>query len=201
MTQHDRWEKRFSAGGYLFGTMPNAFLARQAPLLRPGMKALAVADGEARNGVWLAEQGLDVLSVDFSAAAQRKARRLAMDRGVSVRFETADLFNWAWPEAAFDVVATIFAQFAPPTDRSRMFQGMKKALKPGGLLLIEGYGLKQLDYRTGGPAVAEQLYTPELLREAFGDFAELSIEAYETEISEGSGHEGMSALVDLVGRK
>ena len=73
-------EKRFFTPGYHFGTEPNAFLKRQAHQLRPGQKALAVADGEGRNGVWLAEQGLDVLSVDFSPNAQRKAQTLAAER-------------------------------------------------------------------------------------------------------------------------
>ena len=60
-------------------------------------KALAVADGEGRNGVWLAEQGLDVLSVDFSPAAQAKAKALAARRGVAVRFVQADVTAWDWP--------------------------------------------------------------------------------------------------------
>src|SRR5436305_13395168 len=85
--QRARWNQRFSGEDYLFGTAPNAFLASQRALLRPGQTALAIADGEGRNGVWLAEQGLDVLSIDFSVNALTKARRLAASRGVSLRTE------------------------------------------------------------------------------------------------------------------
>src|SRR6266851_2529306 len=92
--QHARWNQRFSGNDYLFGTAPNAFLASQRPLLRHGQSALAVADGEGRNGVWLAEQGLDVLSIDFSTNAQRKARALAAERGVEVAFERVDVHTW-----------------------------------------------------------------------------------------------------------
>ena len=85
-----RWNERFSGSDYVFGTEPNAFLEAQAHLLRPGQRALAVADGEGRNGVWLTEQGLDVLSFDFSPAGVEKARRLAQRRGVTLRTELAD---------------------------------------------------------------------------------------------------------------
>ncbi len=132
----ERWQARFAEPGYLFGTAPNAFLKSKAALLRKGARALAVADGEGRNGVFLAEQGLDVLSVDFSPVAQAKARTLANERGVTLRFEQADMTNWGWPEAAFDLVAAIFIQFTKPPERAKMFAGIKRTLKPGGLLLL-----------------------------------------------------------------
>ena len=197
----DRWQTRFAAPGYLFGTAPNAFLKSKAHLLRKGERALAVADGEGRNGVFMAEQGLDVLSVDFSPQAQDKARALAKERGVTLRFEQADMTNWRWPQAAFDLVAAIFIQFTAPPERAKMFAGFKHALKPGGLLLMQGYGLKQLDYKTGGPSDPAELYTRELLQEAFADFASLDIREYDSVLEEGTRHIGMSALVDLVGRK
>jgi hypothetical protein len=74
-------------------------------------------------------------------------------------------------------------------------------LKPGGLLLIEGYGLGQLQYKTGGPSEPEQLYTRPMLEEAFADFSSIEIEEYDSALSEGAQHKGMSALIDLVGRK
>jgi SAM-dependent methyltransferase len=201
MSDITRWEARFAAPGYLFGTEPNAFLRRQAHRLRPGLSALAVADGEGRNGVWLAEQGLDVLSVDFSPTAIAKSRALAQARGVAVRAVEADLATWPWPIAEFDVIAAIFFQFATPALRSRLFAGMKQALKPGGLLLIEGYRPKQLEYRTGGPSQIEHFYTRGLLEREFADLASIEIAEHDSLVNEGSGHAGMSALIDLVGTK
>lgn len=199
--RRDRWDERYAQAGYLFGERPNAFLARQASRLRPGLRALAVADGEGRNGVWLAEQGLDVLSVDASPVAQEKARRLSERRGVHVELERADLATWRWPSASFDVVAAIFIQFADPELRTRIFAAMTEALKPGGLLLLEGYRPEQIAYGTGGPRVVENLYTEDLLRKAFADLEILELAAYDAEIQEGSGHAGMSALIDLLARK
>ncbi len=196
-----RWDARFSVDGYVYGTAPNAFLASQAHRLRPGMSALAVADGEGRNGVWLAEQGLDVLSVDASPAALDKARALAAARGVKLRTELADLAGWDWGEARFDLVAAIFIQFADPPLRDAIFAGMQRALKPGGLLLLQGYRTEQLDYGSGGPPVAEQLYTADLLRDAFAGLRILHLGEHDSVINEGQGHSGMSALVDLVAIK
>jgi SAM-dependent methyltransferase len=195
------WNARFSAPGYRFGTAPNEFLASQKHRLEPGQRALAIADGEGRNGVWLARQGLTVTSVDFSPVALAKARTLAGEAGVTLELVEADLAAWDWPKAAFDVVAGIFFQFAGPDARAKIFRNMKAALKPGGLLLIEGYGPKQLEYKTGGPGVLENLYTEELLRDAFGDFEIIELRSYDAEVDEGAGHSGMSALVDLVARK
>jgi cyclopropane fatty-acyl-phospholipid synthase-like methyltransferase len=201
MSELERWEGRFSAPGYWFGTAPNAFLASQAHRLRPGQRAVAVADGEGRNGVWLAEQGLDVLSLDFSPSAGEKARALAAERGVRLRTEQADVTAWTWPTAEFDVIAAIFIQFVGPAARTRMFDGMKQALKPGGLILMQGYRPEQRKYLTGGPEQVENLYTRAMLEEAFADLTILEIAEHDSTIHEGTGHNGMSALIDLVARK
>jgi len=200
-TEFERWEQRFAAPGYVFGTEPNAFLKSQAGVLPKSGKALAIADGEGRNGVWLAEQGLDVLSVDFSPTALAKAQELARMRGVIIRTMQADIIAWEWPNAEFDVVVGIFFQFVAPPERARIFAGIRKTLKPGGLLLLEGYGPKQLEYKTGGPSEPENLYTENLLRAEFAGFSEIAIDSHDSMISEGIRHVGMAALIDLVARK
>ena len=195
------WNERYAGDDYHFGTEPNAFLVSQQSLLKPGMSCLAVADGEGRNGVWLAGYGLDVLSVDSSSVAQEKAAKLARERGVTVKFEQVDLAQWTWGENRFDMVAGIFIQFATPDVREQMFAHIKRCLKPGGLLLLQGYTPRQLHYRTGGPSQAENLYTEALLRNAFEDMEILHLREHDDIISEGAGHSGMSALIDMVARK
>ena len=199
--QITQWDTRYAGEDYVFGTAPNAFLAAQARRLRPGWKALAIADGEGRNGVWLAGQGLAVTSLDASRTAQEKAQRLAEARGVELQLELADIEEWDWPRGRFDVVVGIFIQFASPDLRAGIFSGMKRSLRPGGLALLEGYRPEQIAYGTGGPKIPEQLYTIELLQAAFADFEILELRAYDAEIQEGKGHSGMSALIDLVARK
>ena len=200
-SEYERWEKRFSVRDYVFGTAPNVFLESQAALLPKSGTALAVADGEGRNGVWLAERGLDVLSIDWSPTALLKAQALAQLRGVTLRTAQVDLTQYQWPVAAFDVVAAIFIQFLTPDERRRVFAGMRHALKPSGLLLIEGYRPEQLNYKTGGPSLVENLYTRALLEAEFGGLSEVRIIEHDSMTSEGTAHVGMAALIDLAGRK
>ncbi|MDR3494845.1 MAG: class I SAM-dependent methyltransferase [Ancalomicrobiaceae bacterium] len=197
----EHWESRYATPDYIFGTGPSAFLSNLRELLPQRGRALAIADGEGRNGVFLAECGLDVVSVDFSPQAQGKAVALAAARGVSIEAVTADIVAWDWPEAEFDVVAAIFFQFAEPAERAAIFANIRRSLVPGGLLLLHGYRPEQLAYGTGGPSTVENLYTRPLLEQHFGDFADLSIREYDQHLEEGSRHVGMSALIDLTGRR
>jgi 2-polyprenyl-3-methyl-5-hydroxy-6-metoxy-1,4-benzoquinol methylase len=197
----DFWDERYATDAYIFGTAPNVFLASQAGLIRPGMRALAIADGEGRNGVWLAGQGAQVHAIDVSPLALDKARKLAAERGVTLEFELADILDWNWPQAAYDLVAAIFIQFAPPPERDRIIAGIRRSLKPGGLLILQGYTPRQVEFATGGPSNPANMYTAALLRDWFGDWDILHLHEHESLISEGSHHHGMSALIDLVARK
>jgi len=144
MSELERWQGRFAVPEYVFGEEPNAFLASCRELLPTTGKALAVAEGEGRNGVFLARQGLNTLSIDFSPNGQAKAAALAKKRGVPLRTEICDVHTWSWPEADFEVVVEIFTQFSTPEERAVKWAGMRKALRKGGLMLIEGYTPKQL---------------------------------------------------------
>ena len=201
MSDHVYWESRFSSEAYVFGKEPNAFLAAQAKRLRPGMVALVPADGEGRNSVWLAEQGLKVTATDFSETGISKARKLASERGVIVNSVLEDISQRVWEPETCDIVAAIFIQFAGPELRRQIFDGMKKTLRPGGLLILQGYGPKQIEYGTGGPRVPENLYTRDLLESAFHDLEILHLEEHDSVLSEGAGHHGVSALIDLVAQK
>jgi 2-polyprenyl-3-methyl-5-hydroxy-6-metoxy-1,4-benzoquinol methylase len=199
-TARQQWNQRFAADDYVFGTAPNQFLAAQKHLLRRGDTALAVADGEGRNGVFLAEQGLDVLSVDLAEKGIDKARRLAASRGVPLRIEHADIFAWE-PGQSFDVIAGIFIQFATPPQRTALFAKFVEWLKPGATLILQGYRPEQIAYATGGPRQAENLYTADMLRSAFAALTIVHLREHDDVILEGNGHAGMSALIDLVARK
>jgi SAM-dependent methyltransferase len=199
-TPLDRWNHRFAAEGQLFGVEPNAWLREQASRWSPGQRVLSVADGDGRNSVWLASRGLVVDAFDFSEVGVAKARKLAQARGVSVNFSISDVDSYAWPQASLDGVAAIFIQFADPLVRARLFANMVGSLKPGGLLVLEGYSLQQLQYRTGGPSEPSHLYTESLLRDSFKALEILELRVYETELAEGTAHHGRSALISLVAR-
>ena len=195
-----RWNSRFSAEGYLFGEEPNAYLREQRHHLKQG-RTLCVADGEGRNSVWLAQRGQAVEAFDFSPLAIEKAQRLAHARGVSVGLSCTDWTDFEWRDAAYDNVVGIFFQFADAQERALLFQKMSDALKPGGVLLIQGYHADQLKFNTGGPGVLENLCTEALMRASFRNFDVLDLRVYEALVQEGKGHSGQSALLGFVGIK
>lgn len=195
------WNRRFAGDDYLFGREPNAYLRAQAAWLPATGSALCVADGEGRNSVWLARRGWRVQAFDISEVAVAKARRLAAESGVEVDYHVADCDGWAWQPQAYDAVLAIFIQFADPAMRERQFTRMARCLRPGGVLVLQGYTPRQLEFDTGGPGRLSHLYTPELLRRAFADMEIVELVDYEATLSEGRQHAGRSALVGMVARK
>lgn len=195
------WNKRFTSDDFIFGTEPNAWLREHASVWQRGQRVLCVADGEGRNSVWLAQQGLLVDAYDIAEVGVAKARRLAQAQGVQVNYSVADCDTYDYGEERYDGVAAIFVQFADPAMRARMFGNIHRCLKPGGVLILQGYTPRQLEYKTGGPPFVEHLYTEAMLREAFTGYGVLALREYEAELTEGSQHKGMSALIGLVARK
>lgn len=185
----------------MFGTEPNAYLASHRTLFEAGKSALAVADGEGRNGVWLAQLGLQVDAFDISPVRVAKADELARRVGVSVNLHVSDCEAWDWRPEAYDVVAAIFVQFAGQEMRQRLFAGMIATLKPGGYLVVQGYTPKQLEYKTGGPGLLDHLYTADMLREVFSALKIVELREYESDLNEGTQHVGRSALLGMVARK
>lgn len=207
MSQEHFWSDRYRSVGeqYLFGTEPNRFLEKRVTLLQNGQTAISIADGEGRNSVWLAEQGLDVVAVEISAVAVEKARRLAAGRHVDVRFLVADMLADDWPpadlQASFDWVIAIFIQFVGADERDRQFSALKQLTRSGGRILLQGYTPRQLQFKTGGPAAIENLYTRDVLIDAFEGWIVEEIVEYDEAISEGLAHTGQSALIGIVVRK
>lgn len=197
----ETWNRRYAGEEFLFGTEPNTWLREHAGALAPGGHVLCVADGEGRNSVWLARRGHRVDAFDVAERAIDKARAFAQREQVSVNFALADCDGYAWPTEAYDAVVAIFVQFADPALRERLFRHIVESLKPGGVLILQGYTPKQLEYRTGGPPILSHLYTPQMLREAFADLDIVELREYEADVAEGQGHHGRSALIGMVARR
>ena len=195
------WEERYAGeGDYLFGRAPAKFLTENPWLVTPGARVLCVADGEGRNGVHLARQGMAVTSFDLSPTAVARAQALAAEAGVALDALVSRWEGWDWSRR-FDMVLGIFIQFADPAARAGQFADMARAVAPGGRLALHGYTPEQVALGTGGPPNAANMYTEALLRDAFTGWHFERLAAYEREVQEGRGHSGRSALIDMVARK
>lgn len=193
------WDERYSEPGFAYGTQPNDFLVSVIVHLPPG-PVLCLAEGEGRNAAFLASQGFDVTAMDQSAVGLRKAEELAHSQGSRIKTVVADLENYAVEPEAWNTVVAIWCHLPQPL-RSRVHRNVVRGLRNGGALVLEAYTPEQLDYRTGGPSNKDLLPS---LAELRHDLAGLDLEiAHQTvrEIHEGRLHNGMSAVVQVLGFK
>lgn len=198
--ENSMWDERYAREGFHFGTDPAAFLVAQAQHIADASNVLCVSDGEGRNSVYLAGLGHRVTAFDISPVGVDKARGLARDAGVAVDVQVAGIEDWDWSRQ-FDAVVAIFIQYAPPDLRARAFGWMGQAVRPGGVLLLHGYAPRQVGYGTGGPPIAEHMYTEPMVQAAFPGWEVIRSADYDADIDEGKGHSGRSALIDFVARK
>lgn len=194
------WDERYATPDYVFGIAPNRWLVANQHLLKPGMTALVPGDGEGRNGVWLAERGLAVTSIDASPIGVEKAAKLAETHGVDLDIVCADLRDWNPAGLSWDIVVLAFVHVGE-ADRTVIHGKIANVLKPGGYLILEGFTPDHLGIGKGGPKKETMMFTDDRLR---GDFAALDImhlEALQTETPASERHGGVAAVIRLLARK
>ncbi|MFB5282941.1 SAM-dependent methyltransferase [Peribacillus sp. Hz7] len=194
------WNTRFENENYVYGTEPNAFLADMQLKLNLSGNALAIAEGEGRNAVFLAEQGLNVTAWDYAQSGLLKTAKLATSRGVVVETELVDLQTAQWIDNRWDELVCIFGHF-PKELRQKTLQGVKAVVKPGGYFITEVYSIHQIPYKSGGPREQELLYAPEEFLETFGDWRIVHFFMGEVIRHEGELHNGLSHVIQFVGQK
>ena len=200
MSAADFWNKRYQTDEFLFGVEPNDFIRAVTPEARSGAKAFAPADGEGRNGVFLAQLGYQVTSVDVSEFAIEKARALAKTHDVTIDSHIGDVFEFPCPEDHYDLVIVCFMHFLPD-DHVRFVDLLKRALKQGGVLIMEGYTLDQLPLTSGGPKNPEMLWSVDMIAADFADFDIMLLQETRRFLAEGNRHQGQAATLQFLGRK
>lgn len=196
----DPWDERYATGEYVYGTAANDFVQAQLQALPLGGHVLCLADGEGRNGVFLAQQGMHVTSVDRSAVGLAKARALAKERGVAITTVVADLSEYNLGQECWDGIVSVFCH-VPADVRRSLHQRVVRAMRPGGMFLLEAYTPKQLEFRTGGPPTADLLMTAEGLKTELDGLDILLCHEITRDIHEGRLHDGRSAVVQVLARK
>lgn len=193
------WDERYQGEDFVYGTEPNDFLRSQIGYLPTG-RILCLAEGEGRNAVFLAEQGFIVTAVDQSSVGLAKAERLAAQRGVRLETVVADLAGFHIDPESWDGIVSIFAHTPPPA-RRRIHRQVVGGVKPGGVFVLEAYRPEQLQYKTGGPPVAEMMMDLNGLRDELVGLDFEYAEEVVREIQEGPLHHGRGAVVQLRARK
>ena len=193
------WDDRYSEDGYAFGDQPNDFLVEVEPTLIKG-DTLMLGDGDGRNGVWMAEQGHRVVSIDLSPVGVSKAKELAVQRGTTIDARVGDLDTFDMGSQQWDNIVSIFCH-VPSALRSRVHATVNAALRPGGRFVLESYNAANIGRGVGGPQ------SPDLtveLEELETDFAGWHLEihrAIDRNIVEGKYHAGHSSTVQFVAVK
>jgi cyclopropane fatty-acyl-phospholipid synthase-like methyltransferase len=196
----NQWNTRFQAEDYVYGKKPNIFLEETTRKFQLSGNALAIAEGEGRNGVFLAEQGMNVTTWDYAESGLDKTKKLAEERGVNIQTELVDLNNAKWTPDAWDEIVCIFGHF-PKELREKTLVGVREAVKPGGYYITEVYSQKQIPYNSGGPRDINFLYRPEEFWQTFADWRILHFFMGEVVRNEGELHNGLSHVIQFVGQK
>lgn len=155
------WDDRYGEKPLLWSKGPNRFVVEDLEGLEPG-HALDVACGEGRNAVWLAEQGWEVTGVDFSSVALERARRMAEEKEVEVRWVEADILDWD-PGRRFDLVLVAYVHLP---ERTPLMQKAVSWVAPDGYLFLVGHDVATVG--VSGPPNPELLWNPERAEEAAG---------------------------------
>jgi len=193
------WDERYSAPGFTYGTAPNEFLVSAVGRLPQG-RILSLAEGEGRNAVYLASLGYEVVGVDGSLVGLRKAVELASERGVSIATIQTDLSTFEIEAEQWDGIISCFCHL-PSAIRIPLHRRVVKGLKPGGVLVLEGFSKEQLSYDTGGPPSLDMLFSLEELREELAGLKFVHAVTKERDVREGSGHTGIASVVQILGVK
>lgn len=194
----DFWDERYAEASYAYGKEPNEFLKQYIAQLSPG-RALFPAEGEGRNAVYAASLGWETDAFDTSEKGRSKALQLSAEKSVKLNY---NLLSYSEFEGAgdYDLVAVIFNHM-PPSERSRVHREYVKALKPGGILVLEAFTPRQLPLKSGGPKIPDMLYDQKILLDDFQELTVVRMEETQRVLSEGPFHNGPAELIQFIGKK
>lgn len=194
------WDERFAGADYRYGTAPNDFLRAQAEAIPAGSRILSLGEGEGRNAAHLAGLGHRVTAVDGSAVGLAKTRRLAESRDVRVETIHADLAGFDLGAGRWDGIVNFYCHL-PAALRRQVHAGVVRALRPGGVLIMEGFTPDQLQFDSGGPRNPDMLWSADLLAEELAGLDFRILREVQRPMQEGPGHSGMAAVVQLLAQK
>lgn len=204
MATPEAWDGRYKGEDFAYGRTPNDFLKEKVNtnVAGEGKRALCIADGEGRNGMYLLSLGYSVTSMDFSPVGMQKMRKWAEEEGVSDRLTTqvCDLETYDFEENAYDVIASIYCHTPVPL-RKQIHARLASTLKPGGIFVQEVYHPNNIGRGTGGPQAVDLCQTPDDIRDELVGLEIILLQDLEREVNEGHLHKGLAAVTQLVAKR
>jgi len=196
---NDFWNERFGTKEYAYGEDANDFLKQELMKLTPG-KILFPAEGEGRNAVFAATFVWDVTAFDPSVEGKKKAGLLAQKKSVQINYIIDNYEDISFQKEQFDCIALVFAHMHPEK-RNEYHNKLMTFLKPGGVLILEGFSKKQINNTTGGPKDFEMLFSEQELKQDFKSFSKLDIVETDKNLDEGPFHQGNASVIQVIGIK
>jgi SAM-dependent methyltransferase len=198
------WDERYSQPEYAYGELPNAYFKSRLQGLPQG-KILLPAEGEGRNAVYAATLGWEVDAFDQSVQGKQKAEALARKNNVKINYRLGECGELSYPPNTFDVIGLIYVHF-PPTQREMYHRRLITYLKPGGMVILEGFSKKHEEFQrinptAGGPRDADMLFSIEEMLHDFTDLEFTSLDEEEIDLREGIYHSGKAMVIRFTGIK
>ena len=181
----EKWNAKYESTADRDERGPCPWLADHAHLLNGRGKALDIAMGEGRNTLFAASLGYEAWGIDISEVGISRAEALARKNNLTIHTQIADLDHYNIEENTYDLILCFYFL------NRRLFEGIRKGLKPGGILIFQTFTVDYLKYSS---FKREWVLEKNELREAF---SELKILQYQ-EVDEP---ENEIASASLVARK
>ncbi len=194
------FDERFNSKEFFYGLKPNDYLYEKSLALSPKSLVLSLGEGEGRNALFLAQQGHNVIAIDESIVGLEKAKQLLKENNLHLETVCTDIAKFEFPKNQYDAIVSIW--FHLPKDlRKVIHQKCIQALKPNGIFILEAYTPKQLENNSGGPKNIDMLMEPSDLISELEGLRLIEVNELNREIHEGIGHNGPSAVVQILGQK
>ena len=193
------WNDRYTESEFAYGKEPNQFLKEHIHLFPKG-KVLFVAEGEGRNAVFAAKNGLQVYAFDYSDSGQKKAMVLASENNVVIDYEVSDVLQLSYEKNSFDAIVFIFAHF-PSDIRKKAHEELLSIVKPNGKIVFEAFSKEQLKYTSGGPKESAMLFSEDEVRKEFVNVTFDFLKTQLVMLNEGPYHQGEGKVIRFIGTK
>ena len=194
------WDEKFSKGQFLYGEAPNAFIESQFYRFEKAERILCLGEGEGRNAIFLAEQGVPhVEALDASFVALSRLRHFAKERYVTIALRHTLISHWAPHPNSYDAIVCSYLHLPKP-EQKPLFEKIIYALKPTALFIGEFFSTSQRYFKSGGPLDEALLYDINHLNELFKSLPcvihKLSQEVIV--LREGAKHIGEGSVIRVV---